>query len=140
LNQTYRDEYECDFKLTELWKSVVLDGKAWPYEVSNYGRVRNSKGNDLRQQKRGKRKGTYFYVTLCDKGRQRRIDTHRLVATMYIPNPNNMPEVNHLNCDPFDPRSTNLEWTDRAGNEKRHRGNIHSRSYGSLGIATCISS
>ena len=48
--------------------------------------------------------GTHHYV-------------HRLVALAHIPNPENLPEVNHTNGNRADPRKDNLEWVDSRGNK-----------------------
>lgn len=41
---------------------------------------------------------------------------HRIIAQTFIPNPNNLPEINHKNCDKGDNRVENLEWVSRAQN------------------------
>ncbi len=60
------------------------------------------------------------YVRICVDKKTHRI--HRLVAEAFIPNPNNLPEVNHINKDKSDNKIENLEWC-------THRQNIE-HSYG----------
>ena len=60
----------------------------------------------------------YRQVTLYKDGMKYRRSVHRLVAQTFIPNPENLPEVNHINECRSDNRVENLEWTDRVGNAK----------------------
>lgn len=108
----------------EEWVQIVLDGVEYPYLCSSYSRIQNFKNKSLSQWKRGKRKGTYLCVDLYLNGIKKRIDVHRLVATLFVPNPMNLPEVNHLDLDAFNNKADNLEWTDRSGNE-RHKNWMH---------------
>ena len=89
----------------EIWKPVV--GFEGLYEVSNLGRVRNRKGKVLRPAPNG---NGYMGVILRkdNKNWGRRI--HRLVAMAFIPNPNNLPVINHINERTGDNRVENLEW------------------------------
>jgi hypothetical protein len=52
-------------------------------------------------------------VNLSKNGGMTTYRVHRLVATHFIPNPLNLPEVNHINEDKLDNRVENLEWCDR---------------------------
>ena len=62
------------------------------------------------------------YLVFClrsgKKGKQRtkKCYAHRLVAETYLPNPQNLPEVNHINYIRNDNRLENLEWCDRLTN------------------------
>lgn len=122
----------------EIWKPVRgYDGL---YEVSNYGRVRNARTKRiLKQQLDGK---GYLRVGLCKNGIMKTHKVHRLVAETFIPNPNNLPQVNHKNEDKTDnfvwvnPDGTvdleksNLEWCTRKynlnyGNYKEIQREIH---------------
>ena len=75
------------------------------YEVTTTGDVINTKtGRVLKQQKD---KGGYMQVAL---GRKKRFLVHRLVAQAFIPNPLNLPCVNHRDEDKTNNSVDNLEW------------------------------
>jgi hypothetical protein len=80
---------------TEIWKGIL--GFEGLYEVSNFGNIKSFKlcpsGFILKQTNKN---GGYLSVQLCGKGnRPKTIRTHRIVAINFIPNPKNLPEVNH---------------------------------------------
>ncbi len=102
------------------------------YEISSTGQVRSLdriqtmntkwggkmnrfvKGVILTQVNRG---DGYYVVSLYDTSRVPKLcAVHRLVAETFIPNPNNLPFVNHINGDKMDNRVENLEWTTPKGN------------------------
>lgn len=108
----------------EVWHQVILDGITYPYLVSSNGDVMNMNGKVLSKIKRGQRKGTYHYVNLYlqdGSGKHIRKDVQRIVAEIFIDNPDNKPEVNHLWGDHFDNRARNLEWCTRSENEQHKR-------------------
>ena len=47
---------------------------------------------------------------------------HRIVAETYLPNPNNLPQVNHINLDKTDNRVENLEWVNNRQNQEHYHG------------------
>ena len=58
----------------------------------------------------------YLSVELCRNGQSAKFRVHRLVALTYLPNPNNLPEINHINEIKTDNYMNNLEWCDRKYN------------------------
>ena len=76
------------------------------YSVSSEGRVRNDKTGYILKPLLDT--GGYCQVKLCPNNR--RVSLHRLVANAFIPNPDNLPQVNHRNEDKTDNRVDNLEW------------------------------
>lgn len=73
--------------------------------------------------------GRYNKVTLSINGKERQYLVHRLVATAFIPNPDNKPEVNHINGDRFDNRVENLEWVTASENQS-HAVRTNLRKHG----------
>lgn len=103
--------------MTEIWKDIPnYNGK---YQISSLGRVRsfkqwhNSSIHFLIPHKTNK---GYLVVSLSKNSVVRNISIHRLVAEAFIPNPKNLPQVNHLNEDKTDNRIENLEWCDNSYN------------------------
>ncbi|MCI6458453.1 MAG: NUMOD4 domain-containing protein [Clostridium sp.] len=105
----------------ELWKDVKdYEGL---YQVSTFGRVRSfDKYIDVKIRnvdkvlKRGKilkqvyTKGGYLKVSLCKNGKRTRLSVHRLVAEAFIPNPLNLPVINHKDEVKDNNYLYNLEW------------------------------
>ena len=52
----------------------------------------------------------YAVFSAGRKGKRRSVCVHRLVAELFIPNPNNLPEVDHKDANRMNPRKENLEW------------------------------
>jgi hypothetical protein len=59
----------------------------------------------------------YLHVTLCENGKVLGRLVHRLVALAFIPNPKQLPEVNHKRRPKLNCRVSNLEWRSRQGNK-----------------------
>ena len=81
--------------MEEIWK--IIEG--YPnYMVSNKGRVKSLNYHRERKEKIMENKKTktgYLRITLNKNGKYKTFAVHRLVAEAFIPNPNNLPEVNH---------------------------------------------
>lgn len=90
----------------EIWKDVP--GYAGTYQVSNFGRVKSLR----KVLKAGLRKG-YLYISL----RNKKFNIHRLVAIAFIPNPGNLPEIDHIDGNPLNNNANNLKWATRQQNE-----------------------
>lgn len=78
------------------------------YSVSEKGDVRSERNGKI--LKPATDKHGYLYYVLCVAGERHTIKAHRLVATAFIPNPQNKPTVNHKNGCRTDNRVCNLEW------------------------------
>ena len=102
-----------------MWKVSDL----YPnYEVSDQGEVRNAKTKKLLSLKK-KIRG-YVYVHLHQDGKSKVVTVHRLIASAFIPNPNNLETVNHINYIKDDNRVENLEWmsySENSGNKNPHK-------------------
>lgn len=102
--------------MTEIWKDVV--GYEGLYQVSNLGQVRTVGRTDCRGHYYKSKllsteimKKGYPRVSLCSYGKIVKRMIHRLVAETFIPNPNNLPEVNHKDGDKSNNSVLNLEWS-----------------------------
>lgn len=103
-----------------MWKQIVLQGIETNYEVSNMGEVKNTK---TKKTLKGSIKANgYKEFQLSVNGERKYLMGHRLVALMFIPNPDNKEQVNHINGDKLDNRVENLEWNSSSENN-RHAWN-----------------
>lgn len=114
--------------MNEIWKPI--EGFEGYYEVSNLGRVRSLDRIILRHYKsrdkfvkwKGRimalhlRRDGYPFVDLYKSHKRHEFVVHRLVAMAFVPNPNNRPEVDHINTIRTDARACNLRWVNRSEN------------------------
>jgi len=124
------DKPEMRSYFFQEWRTIP--GFEGMYEVSNFAMVRSIS----RTVKRGNhtmklgltlirtfldRRG-YRYVRLCRDGASRNFSVHRLVAKAFIPNPENLPCVNHIDMNPRNNSIQNLEWCTQLYNmQEAHR-------------------
>lgn len=104
----------------EIWKDI--EGYEGIYQVSNLGNVRvldRIVNSAIKNNDKVKRKGQilkqynkrgYLQVTLTVSNKRKYFNVHRLVAQAFIPNPNNLPQVNHRDENPKNNCVNNLEW------------------------------
>ena len=92
--------------LKEVWKDV--SGFEGLYQVSNFGRVKSLLKDRI--MKRTIRPDGYLSVSLHKDGKQKSFLVHRLVASAYIGNPDNYPQINHKDENKTNNCVSNLEW------------------------------
>ena len=108
---------------TEIWRTPIGKGEIYNnYQVSNFGQIlslnygRTGKPKLLKpeENKRG-----YLRIVLCKDGKPKRFLIHRLVSETFLPNPDNLSQVNHkdenktnnfVGTPENDYKDGNLEW------------------------------
>lgn len=115
----------------ETWRPIA--GYEGIYEVSSYGRVKRLKHWKKQATDRTNKyykyhmldekilklckNGKFYYKVCLSNGKKKKQEAvHRLVATAFIENPNNYPEVNHIDCNGHNNHVENLEWCTREMN------------------------
>lgn len=100
--------------MEEIWKDIKgYEGK---YQISNLGKIKSLIGNS-KILKPEIRTG-YYSVELCKNGKRIHKRIHRLVAETFIPNPDNLPQVNHRDENKLNNQLDNLEWCDNTYNSQ----------------------
>lgn len=122
----------------QQWRAI----KDWPgYEIADFPDYKRKKKHKHGKQVRKKATHANVSIRMCPRG-YRLVDLWRdkkkktlkvaiLVATAFVPNPNNYPEVDHKEGDPDDDDATRLQWVTRSQNIQNTRKKSRSRG-GSL--------
>lgn len=107
----------------EYWKPIP--GYEGLYEISSYGRVKSlarrtnnqyGKTDHILSPGWTHNKQSYLFISLCKDGKRKNYLVHRLVAEAFIPNPGNLPQVNHKDQNRQNNCVDNLEWCDSSYN------------------------
>lgn len=117
-------EYRKEIEDSEIWKDIP--NFIGIYQCSSFGRVKSlnrvifDKHGFLRKVSEKLLKPNlrfgYPTVSLSKPGALKRFFIHRLVAELFIPNPNNLPQVNHKDGSRDNYSIENLEWTTQQQN------------------------
>ena len=103
--------------MEEIYKDIKdLEGL---YQVSNFGNVMSLnyyRSGKPKLLKPSKTKNGYLLVTLYKNRKRKSYKVHQLVAEHFIPNTDNLPEINHIDEDKTNNRVDNLEWKSHKGN------------------------
>lgn len=106
--------------MREVWKQSFVEG----YEVSNRGRVRNKRTKKIRWLET--KESGYLRLTIWVKKVIKHIRVNRMVAVAFIPNPDNKPEVDHIDHDRTNNNVENLRWVTHKENlQNRRRRNAN---------------
>ena len=126
--------------MQETWKDI--EGYEGLYQVSNLGRVKSTSRYCYDTKRKHYRKLSekilkqailnpkYYVVSLTKNGKQRTYRVHRLVAKAFLPNPNNYPIINHIDCNKLNNNVNNLEWCTHKHNSQEAIKNNPSISKG----------
>lgn len=98
-----------------MWKKY----KKYNVEVNENGEVRNATTKKLRKPTPIHKPNGYLVISIQKDKRSRLLYVHRMVAELFIKNPNNYKCINHIDGDKSNPKASNLEWCTFSENTKK---------------------
>ena len=105
--------------MEEIWKEI--ENTNGMYFVSNLGNVKKQN----KSIKKTERKDGYVKVRINHGDCVKNYFVHRLVALAFIPNENNLPQVNHIDGNKSNNTVANLEWCSEKENQKHRIEVLH---------------
>lgn len=99
-------------------KQIIINNISTSYFITEDGKCYNSKTGKYLKGQENSRNGYFSYNLTLPDGSKKRCVAHRLVAVAYIPNPENLPQVNHIDGNKLNNSSDNLEWVTAEQNQQ----------------------
>ena len=116
--------------MLEIWKTAISDGEPYEglYKVSNLGKIlslnyRNTGRAEVMTTVQGK--NGYLRVRLRKNGKTKTCYIHRLIAETFLPNPENLPEVNHIDED----KTNNFVFFNEDGTVNKEKSNLEWKNH-----------
>lgn len=111
--------------MEEIWKDI--EGYKGYYQISTLGHVKSLPRFHVLEERiiHLNKVKKYNTVSLHKNKKEKRYGVHRLVALAFISNPDNKPQVNHINGDCRDNRVENLEWMTSSENHLHAFRELH---------------
>ena len=108
-----------------IWRPIK--GYEGLYEISNLGKIKSNfrQGSTTDFLKISNNGNGYMMVRLCKNGKAKKYYLHRLLAQTFIDNPEDKPQVNHINENRSDNRLENLEWVTQKENNNHGNHNLN---------------
>lgn len=105
-----------DHYLVSTWGKIYRIDKAFQVEADYQHMTRKLSELSTEETSKG-----YLRVYLSKNGKRKHHKVHRLVAQAFIPNPDNKPQVNHIDGNKKNNSITNLEWVTDTENKERRK-------------------
>ena len=96
-----------------MFKKIILDGETTRWSVNEEGQVRNDETGKFLK---GTILHTYRYINFRWNHRQKNKSVHRIVAEAFLPNPDNLPYVHHIDGNRLNNKLENLKWVSEEEN------------------------
>ena len=100
------------------------------YEISNMGNVKNTNTNRILKPRKNR---GYYIVDLSKNGIRQTFSIHRLIALHFIPNPQNLREIDHIDQNKTNNSISNLRWISKSNNN-RNRPKFKNSSSKYMGV------
>ena len=116
----------------EIWKDI--EGYEGLYGISSQGRVKSLKFGMIKYPKIYQDDNGYRWFAAYLNGKRKKFKIGRLVAITFIPNPDNLPTVDHIDRNSLNDNLENLRWVTQGDNNKNrympnHRGESIGNSF-----------
>lgn len=112
---------------TEIWRTPIVNGEPYEnYQVSNFGKILSlnyGRTGKSKLKRLNKTKTGYLQVQLSKNKKKDTFYVHRIVAETFLPNPENLPQVNHK-IDTDEGKSMNFVFFNEDGTIDRERTTI----------------
>ena len=119
----------------EEWR--IIEGFE-DYQVSSLGRVRSFRRGTEKILSCCANKEGYRYFNVYKNAIRKTLRVSRVLALAFIPNPDNKPEVDHINRNPSDDRLGNLRWATRSEQQINTKDRDHSTDFRNICLRYCV--